>query len=218
LSYNEVKEGLDLILSHCPEPAYPRKIATKSEPRQWRVNSDEEALRKFAAAKNMDCRINLYSLLQEGQIWLTPDVLYIDLDIRSKKDFVLQNIEEMLPGAKHTILDSGEGFSIILPMDGVEFDRTFRRLVYLQPHKKILDFCAQELSWGKADKGHHELVRIPGTINSGNGKPVSVVEQWNGKRISYRPLNRSFLKYIMAPKEKATSSIIGDTYSWIAHY
>jgi hypothetical protein len=64
------------------------------------VNSNEEALKKFAKAGHDDCYRSLYPCLQEqdGQTFLVPDVLYIDQDDRSKKDFVIGRIEQVFGG------------------------------------------------------------------------------------------------------------------------
>jgi hypothetical protein len=204
----EVNEGLELLLSRY-SPSYPRRIMTKTQPIQWKVNSDKEVLSRFKAANYMDCRISLYPYLDENV--LTPDVLYIDLDDVTAKEPVRRRIEQILPGASLTIISTGRGLAIIIPVDSREFVGLCQRMpkiICKEPMKKILSFAAQELSRGEADIRHSPtfgscLVRVPGTINSNNGARVKVLEQWDGvSRPSLLPLYRPFLNDLVIKAEE----------------
>jgi hypothetical protein len=122
------------------------------------------------------------------------------------------------------VLDSGCGLSIILPVDSTEFLKAFEPLAALQTARKILRFCARELSWDEADPGHNPSVNcsmllVPSTINSKNGAKFRVLQGSNGYRPSLPPsLYHSFLNYLMEDgmKERTAASTTGQSrVDWI---
>lgn len=141
-----------------------------------------------------------------------PNTLYIDLDNRSKKYFVLGRIEKILPGTSPTVLDSGCGLSFIVPVDSAELLKCLEPVAQFQPLKKLLRFCSQELTGGHADSGHNpsinsSMVRVPGTINSRNGAKVTVLQQWNGHRASLMPLYHPFINCLMDERRRESYAI-----------
>src|SRR5215475_11659437 len=85
------------------------------------------------------------------------------------------------------------------------------------PSKKMLRWLEKYLSNGKSDSVHNRTVsfgncmlRVPGSINSkhNNSKnQVQVIKEWNGERLSIKPLLGDFLAYLLdEANEKLHSS------------
>jgi hypothetical protein len=77
------------------------------------------------------------------------------------------------------------------------------------------------LSWGDADTGHNPsfnscMARVPGAINSNNRAKVCVLEQWNGYRLSLRPLYRPFLNDLMTTEDRSSTTVtVKGKVSWM---
>jgi hypothetical protein len=145
-----IVENLDFILDHLNEPLFPRTIMTKTLGYQKEVFSELEALARFKAANYQDCRINAYpSHTEYAGINLTaPSFIMIDLDL---KDFdysqvllivlqkTLNKINNVFHGAnaKPTVLWTGNGYHIYLPISGFILEEIDRLHVTLIQVKKI---------------------------------------------------------------------------------
>jgi hypothetical protein len=226
-----VEEGLDFILSHFPKDSlWPRKISTKTTDNGQRlVNSKEEALAWFKAAKYLDCRISAYPVDAT-----TVDLIMIDLDqsrFKSRlasdralaktldkiKDTFFEGIIQQQPT---TVLWTGNGYHIYIPIESryaLERRSEFTRYVQ-EPSKHFLRFAEKYLSNGKADPEHYKTVsfkncmlRVPGSINSKCGQQVRIVNKWNNEyynnsRVPLFLLLGSFLAYLVDQNLSTTTS------------
>jgi hypothetical protein len=221
--YKELLEGLDFILEHFPkyEPLFPRNIMTKvlaDLGKGQRIVYDKGTMiSHFEGARRRDCRIGAYlkydDLIKKGLLPPTykpkPTQLFIDLDLSSfgkdnrlELDAVLydtlNNIKQHLNGAIPTVLWTGGGYHVYLPLDPdcvpiyeelPEFQR-FKDDKF-PPSVKLLRYAEKRLTNGKSDSEHRPsfescLWRIPGSINSKyegeeNAK-VKIIQRWNGIR------------------------------------
>jgi hypothetical protein len=225
-----IEEGLDFILSHFQEPSWPRTISTRTmEGKQVLVNSKTEALARFSQSNYKDCRISAYppnvidnpSATERflGFQTRTPNniIVMVDLDIcqfKTERGFrvaftkTLTNIKDKLNVAP-TVLWSGRGYHIILPMNsnGIilesikEFEDTPNVSI------KFLRFAEQYLSLKKSDPQHNSTVsfnncmlRIPGSVNSKNGEMVTIFQKWDHTRPEINYLLAAFSRYIINEK------------------
>jgi Primase X len=227
------EEGLDLILSHFHEPLWPRTISTKStEGRQIIVYSKEEALTYFKAASHLDSKISayyyrtpniVYSFLEIKKNVITPSLIMIDLDrcnffesdkaLESALLKILKRIKQLLLGLKPTVIWSGNGYHIYIPIDAVVLEdiKEFSNIECVST--KFLRFAEWRLSGGLSDSAHNHTVsinncmlRIPGSYNSKEhaiDPPVRIIKEWNN---DYRPninlLVGSFCAYLKDQKIK----------------
>jgi len=176
--------GLDFIIGHFEEPIWPRTVSTHTtEGRQVLVYSKAEAIAIFKQANLLDCRINAYPCYTRvgGINRQTPNFIFIDLDSshftsRNALDRalrkVLKNIKEKFNGAQATVISSGNGYHIYLPIQSsiLELESVFAE--FEEPSKKFLRFSEKMLSNGKADPCHSNnlsfkncMLRIPGSHN-----------------------------------------------------
>jgi hypothetical protein len=225
-----IEEGLDFILSHFQvQELFPRAISTKTtEGRQIIVSSREEALARLSQANWYDCRISAYppNVLENpsatqrfmGFQTTTPAniVVMIDLDrgnFKTDRGFsmaytrVLGNIEKL--GATPTILWSGRGYHIILPLksNGIILENVKEFEGTPNISLKFLRYAESSLSLKKSDPQHNHTVsfnncmlRIPGSINSKNGQTVKVIQKWDGIRPEINYLLAGFTRYIINEK------------------
>jgi hypothetical protein len=204
----ELEIGLDFILGHFDPNGrvslFPRTIMTKKLRYQKEVFSKGEALEYFTDSNYLDCRINSFPSYTEykGVQRYPPNFIFIDLDKKENNlklalSNTLKNIETVL-GGHPTVLQSGNGFHIIQPVecpkilvDGVlepamlENIKVFKS--YDKPSQDFLRFTKDYLSDGKVDLSHNPsfnscLLRIPGSINSKNMQQVTIIRKWNGVR------------------------------------
>jgi Primase X len=231
-----IEEGLDFILSHFQEPLWPRTISTKStQGRQIIVYSKEEALTYFKAANNLDCKISAYyyhcwtppnivsSFLETKKNVITPSLIMIDLDRCNFSEFnkalesalrkILKRIKELLLGLKPTVIWSGNGYHIYVPIDAVVLEdiKEFSNIKCVST--KFLRFVEWRLSGGLSDSAHNHTVsinncmlRVPGSYNSKEyaiDPQVRIIKEWSS---SYRPninlLVGSFCAYLKDQKIK----------------
>ena len=78
---------------------------------------------------------------------------------------------------------------------------------FTEPSKKILRFLEKYISSGKSDSVHNRTVsfgncmlRVPGSLNSKHNdvnNQVKVIKEWNGQRLSIKPLLGDFLAYLL---------------------
>lgn len=202
----QIKTGLDFILSHFTAFAFSRTISTKTtEGRQIEVNSKAEALARFKQANYLDCRINAYS---KHDIKGLPSFIFIDIDTTD-----LSTIDKILGGrlqsikAHPTVLFTGSGYHIYQPISSLCIDELGTFAGYEEPSRRFLKFAEMYLSDKKCDMNHNPsfkscMVRIPGSINSKNGLQVKIVQPWDGKRPHIRLLLGSFYAWMISVTEQ----------------
>jgi hypothetical protein len=222
LEYKELLEGLDFILEHFPkyEPLFPRNIMTKVladlGKGQSTVYDKGTMISHFEGARRRDCRIGAYlkydDLIKKGLLPPTykpkPTQLFIDLDLSSfGKDNrheldaalydTLNNIKQHLNGAIPTVLWTGGGYHVYLPLD-TDFVPVYEELPEFQrfkddkisPSVKFIRYAAKRLTNSKSDKNHNPsfdscLWRTPGSINTkytDEDAKVRIIQRWNGVR------------------------------------
>jgi len=195
-----IEQGLDFILSHF-ENKFPRTISTqKTQNRQVFANSRAETLQFFKESNYVDCRISAFS---EGNRYrLEPNLIFIDLDNRDAKNEVLALLHKTINGIP-TILDTGNGYAVIQPINIKSFQRTTHKTKDSEELAKLfLQWSERYLSNNECDPANHPslkscMIRIPGSINSKLGESkgiVSVVCEWNGSRPTVE--NLPFRKYL----------------------
>lgn len=113
-----------------------------------------------------------------------------------------------LCGKAHpTILQTGNGYHIYQPIDGIIFEehkQFYDFLPYLDGKDlttEFMRFAEKTISEGKADQGHNPsinncMVRVPGTFNSKNGKQVTIEQRWDGVRPPIQ-LKGEFFQYLI---------------------
>jgi hypothetical protein len=219
--YN-LEQQFDFILNHFEAPIWPRTISTYATRNcQILVNSKEDAIAWFKAADYKDCKINAYPsyIGIKGLNRQEPNFIFIDLDSGAFKTHeevknvlarTLRNINERLNKAIPSVLWSGNGYHIYLPVKAplLELETIFMELSN-EPSRKFIQFAEKYLSDDKADPCHTKglsfkncMLRIPGSINSKNGQEVKLIQQWNNKRIEINYLLRDFRRYLIGEKFK----------------
>ena len=215
-------QHVDFILSLFQEPIWPRTVSTKTtEGRQVLVFNKDQALARFRQANFLDCRINAYPDYTDyhGINRQAPNLIMIDFDLehfRSKEALykslknTITKIKETFVGVKPTVLWTGNGYHIYLPvispiLEQIEYFSKFDR-----PSRSFLRFAEWYLSSGKCDEVHsatvsfrNRMLRIPGSYNSkyidGN---IKLIQKWNGYRPSVSPLIGSFYAWLVDQKFK----------------
>ena len=224
-----VADGLDFIVSHCEEPIWPRKISTHTTGEsQVLVYSREEALARFSQAKLLDCRINAYpDYTGFGDVNRhAPNFIFIDLDLSRFNSLmaldralrnVLDSIKEKFRGAQATVMWSGNGYHIYLPIQAIVLESESVFSQYEQPSRKFLRFSEKMLTNNKADPCHSDnlsfkncMLRIPGSRNwecvkrnndiPGPTTEVRIVQKWDGNRPAINWLLRDFRRYLIQEK------------------
>ena len=228
-----IDKGLDFILSHFHEPLWPRTISTKpTEGRQTLVYSKEEAISYFNGANYLDCKISAYPHWKPTIVSnflgiknaIRPNLIMIDLDICNFEfndkmlaqtlQRILKRIKEILLGLKPTIIWSGNGYHIYIPIDVpiiLEDVKEFSNIERVST--KFLRFAEWYLSNGKSDPAHNKsvsvnncMLRIPGSYNSKEqcvNPEVRLIQQWkNDYRPSINLLLGTFLAYLKDQKIK----------------
>jgi hypothetical protein len=225
-----IEEGLDFTLSHFQGPSWPRTISTrKMEGKQVIVNSKTEALARFSQSNYKDCRISAYppNVIDNpfaterflGIQTRTPNhiIVMVDLDIcqfKTERGFriaftrTLTNIKDKLNVAP-TVLWSGRGYHIILPMNsnGIVLENVKEFEDTPNVSLKFLRFAEQYLSLKKSDPQHNSTVsfnncmlRIPGSVNSKNGEMVNIFQKWDHTRPEINYLLAAFTRHVINEK------------------
>jgi len=218
----DLEQQFNFILNHFEAPIWPRTISTSATRNsQILVNSKEEALAWFKAADYKDCKVNAYPSYvgMKGLNRQEPDFIFIDLDSGAFKTYqeldrvltkTLKNIDDRLNKAYPTVLWSGNGYHIYLPVNAplLELESIFMELSN-EPSRKFIQFSEQFLSDNKSDPEHWKhvsfkncMLRIPDSINSKNGQQVKLIQQWNGRRVEINYLLRDFRRYLIGEKFK----------------
>jgi len=200
-----LNHGLDYLLTHFEEPIWPRTVSTKTtQGKQIAVFNRMEALARFKQANGLDCRINAYPNYVEwkGMNRQAPNFIFIDLD---SKDI---NLKKLLDGisakfddysVRPTVLLSGNGYHIYLPVNGFVFEMEEFFNDFELPSRKFLQWTERHLSDNKADPCHTQglsfkncMLRVPGSFISKASKEVEIIQRWNGARPSIKPLLEEF--------------------------
>jgi Primase X len=204
---NPVNSGLDYILSHFEHQMqlWPRTISTKTtEGIQVKVYSKEEAIARFKQADFVDCRISAYpywrpcivSDFAEIKNAIAPNFIMIDLDLCNFgiDDNVLlhvlrqtlRKIKELLQLRRPTVIWSGNGYHIYIPIDAPILENIIEFSDTEQVSTRFIRFAEWYLSNGKSDPAHNTTVslnncmlRIPGSVNSKSNAQVKVVKEFD---------------------------------------
>jgi hypothetical protein len=225
-----IESGLDFILEHFTDNIFPRTISTKyTEGKQILVGNKAEALARFSQSNFLDCRISAYppnalenpSATQRfvGLKEKTPSniIVMIDLDLCNFKtdralDMALTrtlNIIKDKLDAKPTVMWSGRGYHIIQPINsnGVVLENVDKFADTPNLSLNFLRFAESFLSSKKSDPQHNSTVsfnncmlRIPGSVNSKNGKYVRVVREWDKRRPEINRMLLNFRLYMINQK------------------
>jgi hypothetical protein len=230
-------EDIDFILSHFDHQLqdFPRKIMTNKTGAQVPVFSKEEIFKKCQESDFIDCRINGYPeyIEYQGIVRHPPNFIFIDLDLSRFRDsnkrldnaleYSLDNIHRL--GAKPTVIWSGNGYHIYLPIEAMvldlidifsknKFPSLFSDTCYSKYHgysvsELFLKFAKDYLTNGNADPQHHPkyktcLIRFPNSYNSKNIKnglileesKVRFIQKWDGRRIPIQLLLKDFRRWI----------------------
>jgi hypothetical protein len=167
-----------------------------------------------------------------GSLGIVPDFIMIDLDkglfdrilhsyntpieaLDSALDFTLDRINDKFHGQFNpTILSTGNGYHIYLPvqLSGPSWclghTDVFMSLSKT-PDRDFLRWAELYLSDGLADPAHCKTTsfknmycRVPGSFNSKNGKPVTIIQEWDGQRPYINYILRDFYDYLVDKKSK----------------
>jgi hypothetical protein len=221
---NSTDAGLDFIIGHFDEPIWPRT----TEGRQVLVHSKAEAIAIFKQANLLDCRINAYPYYTGfgGINRQAPNFIFIDLDLSSFNSRnaldralsnVLKNIKDKFNGAHATVIWSGNGYHIYLPIKAFVLESESVFAEFEEPSKKFLRFSEKILANDKADPCHSNnlsfkncMLRVPGTHNSecvnrnnnfsDSTTEVKIIQKWDGNRPAINWLLRDFRRYLIQEK------------------
>jgi hypothetical protein len=215
--------GLGYILSHFLPTIWPRTISTHTTAgRQILVYSKEEALARFKQACLLDCKISAYPHFVEwkGLNRQAPEIIFIDLDLtRFKSELVLdralkrtlKNIKDKLDNAYPTVIWSGHGYHVYLPVEAFVLEEESEFAKFEQPSRRFIQFAEQYLSNKKSDPCHsftislkNCMLRVPSSYNSKLQpvEEVKVIQRWDGNRPSIKSLLFDFYIYLQDLKLK----------------
>jgi Primase X len=224
-----IEEGVGFILSQFEEPIWPRTVSSCSiQGRQILVYNKAEAIEKFKQANLLDCRINAYPAYTVfgGINRQAPNFIFIDMDLSRFNSMdaldralrsVLKNIKQKFRDAWPTVIWSGNGYHIYLPIQAFILESESVFAEFEQPSKKFLRFSEKMLTNNKADPCHSSnlsfkncMLRVPGSHNSecvkrnnnslGSMTEVKIMQKWDGKRPAINWLLRDFRRYLIQEK------------------
>ena len=202
---------------------------------QFTVTSKEEILRKCKESDFIDCRINAYPEYTEfkGIVRHPPDFVLIDLDLTSFNndriaiDRTLKRTVNKIGklGVKPTVLWSGNGYHVYLPLAAIVLDQedifskvkfpslfqsSFSTYNRYSISELFLKFAKNYFTDGKADPLHHpkygnSLIRIPDTYNSKclnrgltkEESKVKIIQIWDGNKLPIQLLLKDFRRWIV---------------------
>ena len=174
--------------------------------------------------KYVDCRINAFPYRTQHSIdfdvknMTAASLIMLDLDLEyfetrehldKQLDKIIKKLSQKFKGnANPTILWTGNGYHIYQPIEGIVFEREqafYDFLPYLNGKDlttEFMRFAEKFFSDGKADPKHNPsinncLLRIPGTINSKNGKVVEIIQEWDGNLPNVRYVANDFFDYLI---------------------
>ena len=210
--------NIDFIIRHFQEPVWPTTLSTKTtEGRQVLVFNKEDAIQTFKQSNFLDCRINAYpDYTGFGDInRQAPNFIFIDLDLSIFKCIeelntflkkVLRKIGLIL-GVNPTVLWSGNGYHIYLPVEAFPLEQEVLFSKFDQPSKAFLKFAELHLTNYKSDPLHNPtfkscMIRIPGSYNSkcvarnnnivNSSTEVRIIQRWDGVRPKFNALLYDF--------------------------
>jgi hypothetical protein len=162
-----------------------------------------------------------------GSLGIVPDFIMIDLDkglfdrilheyntpeeaLESALYFTLDRINQKFHGEFYpTVLSTGNGYHIYLPvqLSGPSWclghTDIFMKLSKT-PDRDFLRWAELYLSDGLCDPAHCKTTsfknmycRVPGSFNSKNGKPVTILQEWDGQRPYINWILPEFHKYLV---------------------
>ncbi|KAA2280247.1 DNA primase noncatalytic subunit PriX [Candidatus Nitrosocosmicus sp. SS] len=214
-------------------------------------NCSDRIFAYFRIYKFVDCRINAFpyrvkhsidfdvkNMTSTSLIMIDLDMEYFDsreyLDKRLTK--ILNKLSQKFKGmANPTVLWTGNGYHIYQPLNGIVFEeeQIFHNfLPYLNQKDlttEFMRFAEKFFSDEKADPQHHPsinncLLRVPGTINSKNGKAVEIIQKWDGKLPNVKWVAEDFFDYlvdkrslIIKEKKRRNAQKKSITYDSLSH-
>jgi hypothetical protein len=161
-----------------------------------------------------------------------PNFLFFDLDLghRTLEELIktlkrtLENIRQKFNnyGIAPTVLWSGNGIHIYLPVRGVILEQESIFSKFEQPSRKFIQWAEKILTNNKADPCHYLglsfkncMLRVPGSVNSKNAEVVRIIQRWNAVRPSIKPLLCDLYIYLADAKIKEMHGIKPkSTNSW----
>lgn len=214
--YSDFFNSLDSMLSHFPEPIFPRSISTlKSKGRQFEVQSEKEMIKAYEAANFMDCKLCAYPSYTEykGIPRYPPNFILADLDLSAfnNKRSLERALHSTLTVIKMkicgnpTVLWTGSGYHIYQPIEAVILEQFYPFKSFEQPSVQFLRYVQSYLTKGKTDPNRYPsfksyMIAIPGTYNSKLPKDkneVKAIQRWNGVRPHMEGLFDSFYSYLL---------------------
>ena len=171
----------------------------------------------------MDCKISAFpSYVQwKGFNRQSPNLIFIDLDLarfKSKSKLALDralvrtlnNMKDKLNNAYPTVIWSGHGYHIYLPVEAFVLEEESIFAKFDQPSRKFIQFAEQLLSNKKSDPCHSYtmsfkncMLRVPGSFNSKSGKDeVKIIQRWDGVRPRIKPLLSGLYVYLQCEEIK----------------
>jgi hypothetical protein len=121
----------------------------------------------------------------------------------------LNNIKAKLDNAYPTVIWSGHGYHIYLPVEAFVLEEESIFAKFDQPSRKFIQFAEQFLSNKKSDPCHRFtmsfkncILRVPGSFNS-KSEPriqVKIIQRWDGVRPSIKPLLSELYVYLQCEK------------------
>ncbi len=191
--------------------------------------SISEIVNLYKQSRFIDCRTNAFPYDTEHTIDFdvknktAASFIMIDLDLNQFRDEVslnkhlqkiLKKLDAKFKGLAHpTVLHTGNGYHIYQPIDGIVLEEEqifYDFLPYLNGSDlttEFMRFAEKYFACGKADTNHHPsrnncMLRIPGTINSKNGKEVKTIQRWDGTLPSIKYMLSDFLDYLIDVRNK----------------
>lgn len=201
---------------------------------QFSVYSKDEVFERCKHCSFIDCRINAYPEYTEykGIVRQVPNFVFIDLDLgnfnhdNKKLDTALRKTLKKIKEyqAKPTVLWTGNGYHIYLPINAIVLDQ--ESIFSRDNFPNLFSAMGKYSNWsvsevflkyaeifftnGKADPLHKpkyktSLIRIPGTYNSkllnrGLNEEISsvkVIQKWDGTRIHIQYLLKEFRRWLV---------------------
>ncbi|MGB7955141.1 MAG: hypothetical protein WCF23_14280 [Candidatus Nitrosopolaris sp.] len=119
-------------------------------------------------------------------------------------------MKDKLNNAYPTVIWSGHGYHIYLPVEAFVLEEESIFAKFDQPSRKFIQFAEQLLSNKKSDPCHSYtmsfkncMLRVPGSFNSKSGKDeVKIIQRWDGVRPSIKPLLSELYVYLQCEKIK----------------
>lgn len=234
INENKIKGGIDFILTHFEKQheLFPRTIMTSKTRGQIKIGYEsdlqsckDKIFEYFRQALFIDCKINAfpYNIEHTGvdmqvRNKTSASFIMIDLDLkdfdnnkeklnmqlnRTIKNLSIKFCEKIHP----TVLWTGNGYHIYLPIEGIVFEEYkifYDYLTYVDNRNlttEFLRFAEKFFTKGKSDANHLPsikscLVRVPWTINSKNDKYVKTIQRWDGNSPAIQWITRDFKNYL----------------------